>query len=248
MFPSPFSFPRLKSHYHLSFLPELQLLSFLIIVVKIYHPFDGIERYVHPDTDLGHLAIDWTIWRSAYAAYAKTTQENRPFPPGGEIRVQVKDVYDMSTSQLDSYLSWYEQYLTSDQLPKSHPRSRVPQELLSIFPATTDSPSQPLFQKEDTDPLFSSASATFLATVQSGLKSRGVLSNAKKDIKTKPVRRLGDVQLFRMEDELEGNAKAFYDKVAEAGGLGLETLVKGVFRVERKLFEEGKDRESDENG
>lgn len=148
----------------------------------------------------------------------------------------------MTGEQMDQYMDYYERTFIDKERVESENRG-LPNELLDMFPtgrANGSSPA-PYSYKEQTDKE-QAATEQKLKTVVGAMKLRPIAAENNKE----PVRRIGDFyKRYRRVEDLEGVAKVFYERVAEAVGVRVETLVLAVGQVERRLivWREGRLRE-----
>lgn len=235
-----------------SALPEIQLLSMLVVSVKLYHPFDSVERYTRSLTEMGCLTIDWDVWNKIHETYAAKIQGKKPFVDGSEVHVNEHDVFNLSNQQIDAYLDWYEKTWI-DPESKEHQTRYISQELLDMFPtgrADGIGPVPPVDQKAgakwEQDTLVEK-----LIAVQKSLKTRSVISKAREGKQQEPVNRIGSsYQAYRRVSDLPHQARSFYEAAAKIAGISLSTLVTAVYKLElrlQKLRKEQLRKESTEN-
>lgn len=228
-----FTFPPPAFRQHIASLPEIRLVSLLVIAVKLYHPFDSFPRYSKKLTESGILTVDWNIWIEAHKEHDSHSTTEGTIGRGNEIAVTEEDVFAMSGKQLDEYLDWYEKTWI-DEERASH---TLPQQLLDMFPTgRLDGP--PPLTKDNSDGRMEAGMAISqkLHAVQNGLRMRGVISGKTEAATDEPVRRIGSLyKHYRSEDDLPPAGRAFYEAVARVAGIKVATLVKVVFQTERKL-------------
>ncbi|MCJ1282154.1 hypothetical protein MMC26_001477 [Xylographa opegraphella] len=233
----PFTFPASKFRQQFSALPEVQLLALVVVAVKLYHPFDPLERFPKSLSDIGCLTIDWDLWQNEQAALAKKIKGNKPFPAGSEINVREHDVFNMTDLQIDTYLDWYEKTWIDPEEKERNYRS-LPQDLLDMFPTgrLNGSKAPPVTNLAEELKLSQDAHTQKLIAVQKGLKMREVVSEAREGKQTHPVRRLGAMYAcYRHVTDFPPLAKVFYEVAATVVAVSLPTLVTAVYLLEVKL-------------
>lgn len=230
MFPKPG--PRQRKSAH----PEIQLVSLLVIAVKLYHPFDSQPRYSRTLSEFGTLVIDWDVWCKSQSEYATRHTSAGKLGRGNEINVNENDVMAMSGEQLDEYLDWYEKtWIKEDsQEPQS---GKIPQQLLDLFPTGRPDGSSPVkvdhAQEAKTDQV---ALDQKLKNAQGSLKLRAIISGEGEERKRKPVKRIGSFyKRYRNIEDLSPQAKIFYEAAANSAGISLSSLVLAIIQLERKL-------------
>ena len=240
LFACDFAFPTPQLRKTFSSLPEIQLISLLVIATKLYHPFDSLDRYTATPTEPGTLSIDWDTWCQAQQDYDSRLTSDGKLERGKALTLSEEDVFTMTGNQLDHYLDWYQQtWLDSDS--QSHHPKRLPPQLLDMFPTgTLPPPQQTSTQESQAD---QAALAQKLQIVQASLKQRGMISEASAaKATTEPVRRIGSAyKRYRGVGELEGRARTFYEAVAGAVGVSLGVLVRAVGAWERRMVDLGEE-------
>ena len=228
-----FTFPPPAFRQNMSSLPEICLISLLVIAVKLYHPFDSLPRYTKNLTELGILTVDWDVWIQAQKDHDCHPPTEGSLGRGNEIAVTEDDVFSLSGKQLDDYLDWYEKTWI-DEERASH---ALPQQLLDMFPTgRLDGPTPLTDENPNGLPEAETAISQKLHAVQNSLKMRGVVSTETEAGTEVPIHRIGSFyKHYRSEDDLPPTGRAFYETVARLAEVTVATLVKVVFQTERKL-------------
>ncbi|KAK5696428.1 hypothetical protein LTS12_028567, partial [Elasticomyces elasticus] len=89
-------------------LPEVQMMTLVIISTKLLFPFDDIKRYPESAREPATQAIDWQIWAQVQRHFHQRETSSGRIGKGNEILINEKDVFNMTPSQLDEYMDWYE--------------------------------------------------------------------------------------------------------------------------------------------
>ena len=232
-----FGFPLSKFRQQFSTLPEIQLLALVVVAVKLYHPFDPLERYTKLLTETGCLTVDWDLWQKEQATLEAKIKGNKPFSAGSEINVSEHDVFDMTDLQVDAYLDWYEKTWIDPEEKERNYRS-LPQDLLNMFPTgrLDGSRNSPVNDPTEGLRISQDAYTQKLTAVQNGLKMREVVSEAREGKRTHPVRRIGSMHAcYRHMKDIPLHAKVFYEIAATVVTISLPTLVTAVYNLELKL-------------
>lgn len=231
-----FSFPRHGSRQKRSDLPEIRLIALLIITVKIYYPFDSLDRHPRSQLDIGVLNIDWDRWCELQKEYDTRLTSEGKIGRGNEMFVDDQDIMSMSGEQLDEYLDWYEKMWISED-DDEHQKRGLPKQLLDMFPKNQASAS--LASINDFAAEIKSERHSLdekLRKVQNGLQLRTTISKEDEGKNKEPLRRLGyHYKRYRKIEELHPQAKTFYEAAASLVGVSLGTLVMAVLQMERKL-------------
>ena len=179
----------------------------------------------------------------AQKAHNPSNTDKSRLERGTEINITEVDAMKMSGEQLDEYMDYYERtFIDSDRVEQ-----KLPKDLLDIFPTGRLDGSAPAsysyqvqFAKEQ------EAVEQTLDAVVGVMKLRNVITKESEE----PVRRIGSFyKRYRRVEDLDGDAKVFYEKVAERVGVRMETLVLAVGQMERLLirWREGKVKEGEDS-
>ena len=212
-------------------------MALVVVSVKLYHPFDSLERYINHASDLGNFQIDWNVWCEEHKRYENRETSTGKLGRGNEMRIHEKDVFGLSEEQLDEYLDWYERTWVNE--PKGRQRKGdLPKELLDMFPTGRLDGSAALTRNvDDIARIDQAALDTKLEAVQGNLKIRGVISDEEEENGEKPVRRLGSFyKRYRKVEALPPHAKIFFEVAAGLIGVSLSTMVRAVSRIEQTLL------------
>jgi RNA polymerase I-specific transcription initiation factor RRN7 len=110
-----FSYKLSDRRHRITELPELQLMSLIVVALKLSQGFDMEERSPKTDNEAASLIVDWDAWR-------KSTEVpeciSGPFSKGGEIGLVEGDVFNLSDGQMDRYMDWYGKMWVDDAEPK----------------------------------------------------------------------------------------------------------------------------------
>lgn len=211
----------------------------LIIAVKLYHPFDGINRHVRSLADTAALTIDWATWVDVRSSHNIHSTSEAYLEHGSEIFATEGDVMNMTGGQLDEYMDWYERTFIDESRVEEKARG-LPKQLLDMFPIGRTDGSSPTPYKYDQ--MAAEEQETIgkkLKLVMGKLRLRDVVSDDPEDsvgVHEDSARIGSFYKRYRKVDDLPPHASAFHQAVAEAIGVQLETLILAVVQVERKLI------------
>jgi RNA polymerase I-specific transcription initiation factor RRN7 len=89
-------------------IPEVQLITLIVISTKLLFPFDNFKRYPASAKEPTTQVIDWKLWAQAQRNFDNRETAKGKIGKGNEILVNERDVFNMTPSQLDEYMDWYE--------------------------------------------------------------------------------------------------------------------------------------------
>ena len=232
-----FSFPKPRRHQRISHLPEMALVSLLVIVIKLYHPFNAIHYSAISSADVAILAVDWDAWIAARRAHESRMVDPEHLSRGSEINVTEEDAMEMTGTQLDDYLDWYERTWVDEERTQRKARG-VPSQLLEMFPTGRQDGSQPKPYDFTSEAKVEQESTTQrLAEMMGRLQVREVVSGEERNLEERVVMRVGSsYKRYRRVEDLNGHAKAFHEAVADVVAVTPETLLISVLQIERRLI------------
>ncbi|KGQ02123.1 ubiquitin-60S ribosomal protein L40 [Paracoccidioides lutzii Pb01] len=249
-----------KRKFHRNHLPEVQLVSLLIIAVKLFYPFDdgegstdgltNVKRYPFSWRDPAAQIMNWEAWRVFQGeGKGKGKEKER------QIGVRAGDVFGMNEGEIDKYLDWYEGMFagrgTSNPFTDMFPTSRTGTDNSSneTAPAQTQQGQQQQQEEgegEEEDTLLTTALHNVLGELRIRRAiSVGSTNDAAEQQKAQTksctaipatVPRPGSFyKRSQTEEQLNERARAFYEAAARVIGVSLRTVVIGVYHTERRI-------------
>nr|POE94588.1 rna polymerase i-specific transcription initiation factor rrn7 [Quercus suber] len=238
--------------------PEVRLMVLLMMATKLLFPLDNMQRYPSSASDLSALRMDWTIWVSAFNM-SESGELQRNF--AANLNTSPSQIQTLSEKRLDDYLDWYESNIASEDI-RAHFNSKGTKDdtefrrtMFELFPASGpytrasdgNSKAKVVYTKEEN-------TEQALRTVQASLKPKPIvpvpIPSPQRD--ERDVTRAGSFykQYRRKEDLPADNTvpiRLLYEAAAEKAGIDLESLVRAVFAMEKRLekVEDGLRRKSD---
>lgn len=220
-----FKFPRSGERQYICSLPEVALLCLLVIVVKLLLPFEDSEPDAHNSRHPIILRLDWRQWVEAHAKHEERTTDDDHLPRGWEMSLTETDAMHMSDQHLDDYLDWFQRTWIDEERLEYKNRG-LSQELFQMFPLTRSAASSSLADDFTEQAAREDRSlATFAADVTASMGCQpsggGTMGN--------------HYPQHRTSAGMNPTALAFHEAVAEAAGIQIETLLRAVHQMERRL-------------
>lgn len=104
-----YTFPNtVRGNFRKIYLPELQLISLVVIATKLFYPLDDLKRYPVSLREPGAQVMDWDNWLKYKKQYDNRSKKEGKIGKGKEIKMTESDVFRMNPQQLDEYMDWYE--------------------------------------------------------------------------------------------------------------------------------------------
>lgn len=227
-----FKWPVTKQRrYQTTTYPEAQIVSLVIIALKVCYPFDEVRRFPRKVVEPAGQSVDWSTW--IRAQHLDSGKANNVFGTSSMFDIQESDVSGMTGEQMDDYMDWYEKTWMMVEQPKG----RANDELLAMFPITrtvADTEVQPLIghsRPSEKDEILAKVRET-----QSLLKARRTITYEEAARRDVDIPRPGMLyKHYRSEEELPATARAVYQAAANMAGMSLTNLVAAVFQTERKI-------------
>ena len=205
-----------------------------MIATKLYFPFHTLKE-PHKACSLSDpaaLNLDWEAWLAAQSQRDDDLNSKDSLPRGSEIHITENDVMDMSSSQLDQYMDYYERTFVDESRAETKPRG-LPKELLDMFPTNrTDGSSPTPYNYAEQAEKERVSTDEALKSVVGSLSVRPV---APEDDET--ADRIGSkYRRYRNLENMEETARVFHAKVADLVGIKVQTLAVAVAQLERRLM------------
>ncbi|KAF2122336.1 hypothetical protein BDV96DRAFT_537465 [Lophiotrema nucula] len=213
-------------------LPEAQLISCLVICVKLLYPFDDLRRYPMTTSEPAATTINWEEWQSHMSTYRRDSRGPALLYTKGELaNLQEKDIFSMSGRQLDQYLDWYKDAFIDWERIASSEDGQFRNALYEMFPTTEDRPQESSTELPDQSTM--SNKLDVVKAVHSSMHPRKAIPN--EEMKEDALRPGQGYAYYRKLEDLPEQAKHFYEEAARVVGLSLDMLIKAVFFTERKI-------------
>ncbi|TID26905.1 RNA polymerase I-specific transcription initiation factor Rrn7 [Venturia nashicola] len=210
--------------------PEAQLISTVIIAVKLLYPFDGIKRYPLSIRDPSLAILDWITWVQARQEYEDHIRDGGKLLYEDAANVSEMDVLKMTDSKIDDYLDYFDKTWTVDAPHTRDKDADFRTALMDMFPVgqRTSTYSNNLNLVE--------LKSRKLKAVQGAMKTGRVVTREQERALEKKIVRPGSLyRRYRLASELDGHAMAFYTAAADYAGLDLQSVVRAVHLTEQKL-------------
>ncbi|KAF2802933.1 uncharacterized protein BDZ99DRAFT_454184 [Mytilinidion resinicola] len=215
-------------------IPDAQLVSLIVVCVKLFYPFDRIQRYPSTDGEPAGANMDWEVWEESTSTLKKLMEVPGQLNIREMMELQEKDIFSLSGDQMDQYLDWYQKTWVDETIREKDKDSNFRKELFNQFPIGPPVYRLEDFRAPDMDAAYVQAAQTKrVEDVHSKMSGNRVVAekNAINDIK----RPGSQYKHYRRESELPDSARAFYKEAAKTSGLSVKMLVNAVFFTERRV-------------
>lgn len=227
-------------------IPEVLLISLIVVSVKLLYPLDGIERPPRSHEDPRSTKVDWTQWQQVMRN--DTSEASPNLLRGEEYKVTSEDVLSMDTTKLDDFMDWFEKTWIRDDEPKSKFMFNYFLNLAVLTPFLAAERIRQPFQGQGR--LTDASKPNKLPNEDKDIErlrsryaelngSMGVVEpmpdpedpeNEKKEKQPRDF-----LPVWRTQEDLPDAAMALYSKAAELASIPLSTLIRGTVQVERRL-------------
>ncbi|OCL05870.1 hypothetical protein AOQ84DRAFT_432871 [Glonium stellatum] len=220
-------------------IPGAQLISLVVVSVKLFYPFDDVRRYPSTATEPAVAVIDWDAWKDATTKFRRALEVPDKMKPKELMAVKEKDVFSMSDSQMDQYLDWYQRTWTDESVREQDKDSDFRTALFREFPVGPDDEQKSTNAIVIDEETIREAETERLRAVHSTLKVRAVVTEEEAQEQGN-IKRPGSLyKYYRKESDLPDNARVFYEEAAKISGLSMKMLIKAVFLTEMKIQRRG---------
>ncbi|KAF2010423.1 hypothetical protein BU24DRAFT_378431 [Aaosphaeria arxii CBS 175.79] len=228
-----FTHPKVFEAYSgIARLPEAQLISCLVVSVKLLYPFDGIRRYPNHDSEPAATCMNWKTWHH-HVSSVRTQQSGQAnaYTKADLMAIQEKDIFSMSEDQLDQYFDWYQGDLLDSNHTVQNKDTNFRNALYELFPVDAAHSSQPPQSVSQTPTHQHTLEVTKF--VHEDLKSRGPVDQ---DGAQSNVKRPGDGYVYYKDVEsMPEPAKRFFEASVRITGLDMDMLIRAVLLTEKKV-------------
>lgn len=232
--------------------PEAQLMSLLIVAVKLLFPLRD-----QADTKLGfgklRLKMDWMRWLEIRSSHDAAMKKRDKGKASTFLETTDRDVQDMSGEELDGYMDWFQELYAErdeDVVRMAKGREAIVNELLKTFPVQKAPP-----KTSDVEPEQESERDTerkIIIAVQQSLridhdtvtedKSAGIGDQAEESMPQAAQKSTKSYYpIFSVPDDLAGRdneaARRFHEQTAQESCLTLRQLLRAVVYTEKRLLD-----------
>ncbi len=212
--------------------PEVELMSLLVIAVKLLYPFDGVRRHPQSAHEPTTQQMDWMFWKRRRQGLARCPPGSN-LARGSEIDVRDTDVFQMGQQELDTYMNWYQKTWVKE--PRSGPEDSMNKEILKMFPLHGLEPSGKLRSIEREQELEEATTQRARATTNAIRFQRPKTDDEGGDQETNIMHPGEEYQSYRSEEELPHIAKVFFKEAAETACTSVKNLILAVLQTEAEI-------------
>lgn len=217
-------------------IPEIQLISVLIVAVKLLYPFDGFSRHPVDVSEPAAVAVNWKLWSRRAKHFNEVSQTPKGETYEDLMKVSEADVFSMGESELDKYLDFYQQNWADEAVSEQEKDADFRKAMFTLFPAEASLQGIAPLQHLVDDDVLPAARRDRLRGVQQDLVvQRPITAQEANDFGESVARPGSHYRHYRRAEEIPDDAKVFFDEAARLIGVSLPRLVKAVFATERKL-------------
>ena len=213
-------------------LPEAQLIGCLTVCVKLFYPFDDEKRSPQTLSEPTATRIDWKIWHK-HMDVARSGQrgDEKHFNTEELYMLEEKEVFSMSSNQLDRYLDFYtDTFLDEAEIQRTKDSDEFRHALYEMFPIDGKD-QQPRCQLSETLP-----HQERLEVVKVVHSSMEPVAAVPEEEAGSSVLRPGErYQSWKREQDVPGQAKKFFEEEAKLAGFSMDMFVMAVFFTETRI-------------
>ena len=211
-------------------LPEAQLVSCILVCVKLFYPFDGLKRYPEESSDATAVVMDWNVWCTAMRASEETRQrDDSRFTTEDMTKLQEKDVFSMSLEEMDQYLDFYaDTYLDEAEIQRTRNTDDFRNALYDMFPIEGE---RKRVSKQQSAGVVLQKTLDVVQAVHTGMKTIPAVP----DENARILRPGQAYPIWKTEEDLPEVAKMLYEKAGKLAGLSMYMLMLAVGSTEYKM-------------
>ncbi|KAL7627374.1 hypothetical protein AAE478_001567 [Parahypoxylon ruwenzoriense] len=215
--------------------PEVLLIALVVLSAKLLYPLDGVERPPRIPQDPRSMKVDWTEWQRAMQD--DTAEASCGLARGEEHKVTPEDVFTMNNEKLDDFMDWFEKMWIGDGDLKTDERIREP--FGGQKRPTTPGDQNKGGINRDTEEDSERLRKRFRVLNDSMVVVEPIPDEDTEDAGEKEKKKKEEARdlcpVWRSEEDLPDAARGLYGKAASLAAIPLNTLIRGVGQVERRL-------------
>ncbi|KAG9195278.1 hypothetical protein G6011_00399 [Alternaria panax] len=218
-----------KKRLGIRHLAEAQLVSCLIICVKLLYPLDDEKRFPKSSSEPTAAAMNWQAWSEQMKAAEEARRgDNGRFTNEQLTRLQEKDVFSMEPLDMDHYLDFYANtFLDNAEIQRTRDVDDFRNALYDMFPIDTEAQHLPLEMAHGL-PLEQK-----LEVVKAVHSTMNTVPTVAEDTE---VLRVGQAYpVWKTEKDLPDAAKLLYREAAKISGLSVNMLTLAVGFTEARV-------------
>ncbi|KAI4639325.1 uncharacterized protein J4E78_010958 [Alternaria triticimaculans] len=219
-----------KKRLSIRHLAEAQLVSSLIICIKLLYPLDDEKRYPKSSSEPTAAAMNWGVWREQMKAAEEARRGGRGrFTTEELTKVQEKDVLTMGPEEMDQYLDFYAtEYLDDAEIQRTRDADDFRHALYNMFPIDTTTHHPP---QESSHTLPLNEKLEVIKVVQGAMETVSVVAEENTE-----VLRIGQAYpIWKTEEDIPDVAKTLYREAAKIAGLSMNMLILAVGSTEARV-------------
>lgn len=213
-------------------LPEAQLISCLVVCVKLLYPFDAEQHHPRSTTEPTAAAMNWSHWHEQLQlAKEEWKGGNQRFTIEDLTKLEEEDIFDMAPDRLDQYLEFYANtFLDDAEIQRTKESDDFRNAIYGMFPIEGDSA---VSVHATSDGLSEEDDLAMVRAVHGSMEARPVVYDEQDSTDT--IRPGQSYRLYKRDTDLPEHAKAFYEEAAKLAGLSMDMLIMAVFFAEASI-------------
>lgn len=218
-----------KKRLGIRHLAEAQLVSCLIICIKVLYPLDDEKRYPKSSSEPTTAVMSWQAWCEQMQAAEKSRRgDNGRFTTEQLTKLQEKDMLSMEPQDMDQYLDFYAStFLDNAEIQRTRDIDDFRNALYDIFPIDNEAQHPP---QELSCGIPLGQRLEVVKAVHGAMNTMPVVAE------DTGVLRVGQAYpIWKMEQNLPDAAKILYEQAAKIAGLSVNMLTLAVVFTEARV-------------
>jgi RNA polymerase I-specific transcription initiation factor RRN7 len=219
-----------KKRLGIRHLAEAQLVSCLIICIKILYPLDDEKRFPKSSSEPTAAVMNWQAWCEQMEANKEARRgSSGRFTIEDLTKVQGKDVFQMDPQDMDQYLDFYANtFLDNAEIQRTRDVDDFRNALYDMFPIDTETEHTPQEMSQGL-PLGQKLEA--VKTVHGAMNTVPVVA----EDDTEVLRAGHAYPIWKTEKDLPNAAQILYGEAAKIAGLSVNMLTLAVVFTEARV-------------
>jgi RNA polymerase I-specific transcription initiation factor RRN7 len=216
-----------KKRLGIRHLPEAQLVSCVVVCIKVLYPFDQERRFWRSSTEQTIALMNWDVWCREMSD-TKDMDSGR-FTTEQMAKLSEKDVFSMGPEEMDQYLDFYaDTFLDDAEIQRTKGTDDFRNALFDMFPIESEikHPPKPTYREPSLQ-----KELDVVKTVHSTMETVPNVAGGEG-----PILQAGQAYpLWKTQDDLPEAARILYEKAGRLAGLSIEMLLLSVGFTEARV-------------
>lgn len=211
-------------------IPEAQLISCLLVCIKLLYPLDQKQRYCRSPAEYSAMQMNWNVWCKEMKAVDNIKDmDTGCLTAEAMAKLQEKDVFNMGPAEMDQYMDFYaDTFLDDAEIQRTKDADDFRNTLFDMFPIESETKHPP---KRTSPKMSLSKELDLVKKVHSMMVTMPNVADA-----NEPLLEPGQAYpLWKTQDDLPEAARVLFEKARRLAGFSMNMLLLAVRFTEARV-------------